>query len=213
MFGLKLRSKLDTKISQIHSLLARSFTNVKRDTTNLFQWTNYLYQRALAQENMIKRLELELSHIPKHPEDIKRIIDSYYSYETLLERIKALDKKIDTSLPQKEKVIVEKAPVAEIEKRLEKLEQQKKESLREKVVKRLTRNSKEYVKNLILSYIRKYGKITALQLKEMVVEEQGLCSKSSFYRLLEEIEEEQEIGVIKKGKEKHYIAKLSKKNY
>ncbi len=210
MFGLKLRSKLDTKISQIHSLLARSFTNVKRDTTNLFQWTNYLYQRALAQENMIKRLELELSHIPKHPEDIKRIIDSYYSYETLLERIKALDKKIDTSLPQKEKVIVEKAPVAEIEKRLEKLEQQKKESLREKVVKRLTRNSKEYVKNLILSYIRKYAQIGALQLKDMVVDEQGLCSKSSFYRVLGEIEALEEINVIRQGKEKYFFYKLSK---
>ena len=47
----------------------------------------------------------------------------------------------------------------------------------------------------------------------MVVEEQGLCSKSSFYRLLDEIEEEPEIGVMKKGKEKHYIAKIQKKNY
>ena len=47
----------------------------------------------------------------------------------------------------------------------------------------------------------------------MIVEEQGLCSKSSFYRLLEEIEQEPDIGVIKEGKEKHYIAKISKKNY
>ena len=53
----------------------------------------------------------------------------------------------------------------------------------------------------------------ALQLKEIVVEEQALCSKSSFYRLLEEIEQEPEIGVVKKGKEKHYITNISKKNY
>ena len=59
---------------------------------------------------------------------------------------------------------------------------------------------------MVLSYIKKYWEITALQLKEMVVEEQGLCSKSSFYRLLQEIEERGDIGVVKEGKEKHYMA-------
>ena len=97
-------------------------------------------------------------------------------------------------------------------KRLDKLEA-KKATIKEKIIKRITKNSKDYIKSIILSYIKKYGKITALQLKEMVVEEQGLCSKSSFYRLLEELEEEPEIGVLKKGKEKHYIAKVEKKNY
>ena len=52
--------------------------------------------------------------------------------------------------------------------------------------------------------------MSALQLKEMVVEEQGLCSKSSFYRILEEIESLDEIVTIKKGKEKHYMAKKIK---
>jgi len=64
---------------------------------------------------------------------------------------------------------------------------------------------------LILSYIIKYEKISALQLKEIVVDEQNFCSKSSFYRLLEEIEELDDIGVIKQGKEKHYISKAVKR--
>ena len=102
--------------------------------------------------------------------------------------------------------------IGQLHQRLEKLEA-KKATIKEKIIKRITKNSKDYIKSIILSYIKKYSKITALQLKEMVVEEQGLCSKSSFYRLLEELEEEPELGVIKKGKEKHYIAKLTKKNY
>jgi len=100
--------------------------------------------------------------------------------------------------------------ISYIEKRLERLEQ-KKLSIRERIVKRLTRNSKEYIKSVILSYIRKYEKISALQLKEIVVDEQNFCSKSSFYRLLEEIEELDDIGVIKQGKEKHYISKAIKR--
>ena len=74
-------------------------------------------------------------------------------------------------------------------------------------MKRLTRNSKEYVKSVIISYIRKYERISALQLKDIIVEEQNLCSKSSFYRLLEEVEGIDELGVIKQGKEKHYVSK------
>jgi len=79
--------------------------------------------------------------------------------------------------------------------------------MKEKIVKRLTRNSKEYVKSVIISYIRKYERISALQLKDIIVEEQNLCSKSSFYRLLEEVEGIDELGVIKQGKEKHYVSK------
>jgi len=96
--------------------------------------------------------------------------------------------------------------ISNIDRRLERLEQ-KKMSIKEKIMKRLTRNSKEYVKSVILSYIKKYERISALQLKEIVVDEQNFCSKSSFYRLLEEIGELDDIGIVKQGKEKHYISK------
>ena len=70
----------------------------------------------------------------------------------------------------------------------------------------LARNSKDYVKNAILGLIQKYQKITGLQLREILVEEQGLVSRSSFYRLLGELENEtQGLSVIEHGKEKIYI--------
>ncbi|MFH0868255.1 MAG: hypothetical protein V1831_02995 [Candidatus Woesearchaeota archaeon] len=210
MFGIRIQSSTERKLSQMHSLLAKSFSNVKNDTQKLFQWLNYLYQKNLEQQNQIKQLQLELSYIPKRPEDIRKIVDTYYSFDSLTERIKALNEKVD-SLKRSESYMPQThSGIYEIEQRLAHLEEQKKATIREKVVKRVTRNSKEYVKNLILAYIRKYTQIGALQLKDMIVYDQGLCSKSSFYRLLDEIEAMEGIGTVKQGKQKYYLYKQLK---
>src|SRR3989338_8088962 len=148
MLWLK-RNKEDAKFFQLHSLLANSFANVKRDTIKLFQWTNFLYQKSLEQERLVRQLQLELSCTPKNPEDIRRVVDSYYSYENLTEKIRMLNEKIDILKEQKAPA---KPVVYDVEQRLERLEQHKKASMREKIVKRLTRNSREYIKSLVLSY-------------------------------------------------------------
>jgi DNA repair exonuclease SbcCD ATPase subunit len=286
--GMRLfRKKKDIQngLTNLHSLLSDSFKNVEKDTHYILSWLQYLYQKNIQQEQLIHTLQTELSYTPKSKEEIKKIVDEFYSYEHIIERIKTLENRIDEikksallfeeshtnltrhqgelrklqdelhekhselhsehhSLSQKhtelrhdhhelrqkyedlgpqiedlkaqiqhEKLqpIGPAVDLEELKKRLEKLEE-KKSSIKEKIIKRITKNSKDYVKSLMISYIKKYGEISALQLKEMVVEEQGLCSKSSFYRLLEEIEESADIGVIKKGKEKHYIIKVSSKN-
>ena len=211
MFGITIQSGTEKKFSQMHSLLMRSFANVKNDTQKLFQWANYLHQKNLEQGHEIKQLKLELSYIPKRPEDIRKIVDSYYSFDNIMERIKILNEKIDNIPRGRSGHIPQARPeIGEIEQRLEQLEEAKKATIREKVVKRVTRNSKEYVKQLILSYIRKYTQIGALQLKDMIVYDQGLCSKSSFYRLLDEIETMEAIGVVKKGNQKYYLYKQLK---
>jgi|SRR3989338_4694559 len=210
-------AEIERKLSLMNEVLKKSFANVKRDTANIFQWLNYLYKKNLEQENLIRQLQMELSYMPKTREDVRKIIDDYYSFESLMARVKELGSKVE-ELSQKQPVVErvlrqapnEAADLSNIEKRLEKLEQ-KRMSIKEKIIQRLTRNSKEYIKSVMLSYIRKYERISALQLKDMVVDEQRLCSKSSFYRLLEELEQLEEIGVIKQGKEKHYIAKALKK--
>ena len=211
MFGITIQSGTERKFSQMHSLLLRSFANVKNDTQKLFQWANYLHQKNLEQGHEIKQLKLELSYIPKRPEDIRKIVDSYYSFDNIMERIKILNEKID-NIPKgrSEHTQAARPEIEEIEQRLEQLEEAKKATIREKVVKRVTRNSKEYVKQLILSYITKYTQIGALQLKDMIVYDQGLCSKSSFYRLLDEIEAMEGIGTVKKGKQKYYLYKQLK---
>jgi len=77
--------------------------------------------------------------------------------------------------------------------------------LKEKIFRKVTRHSKDYVKSMLISLVKKHGKISGLALREIVVEEQGIVSKSSFYRLLAEIEEEDSVHVLHEGKEKHYF--------
>ena len=184
MFWLKKQSNTERKLSQLNQLLARSFSNVKNDTQKIFQWLNYFHQKHLEQQNQIKQLQLELSYVPKNHQDIKKIIDSYYSFDNLMERINILNEKVDSLASKKEdtrQIHPQIHPeIHEIKQRINQLEEQKKATIREKVVKRVTRNSKEYVKNLILSYIKKYTQISGLQLKDMIVYDQCLCSKSSF---------------------------------
>lgn len=205
------KDNTEKKLMQMNELLKKSFANVKRDTTSIFQWMNYFYRKGMEQEQTIKRLQVELSYMPKTREEIRRIVDDYYSFEGIMAKMRELSEKVE-ELARKQPVQAERAMprevegISSIEKRLERLEQ-KRLSMREKIMKRLTRNSKEYVKSVILSYIKKYERISALQLKEIIVDEQNLCSKSSFYRLLEEIEQLDDVGVIKQGKEKHYISK------
>ena len=214
------KDNTEKKLSQMNDLLKKSFANVKRDTTSIFQWMNYFYRKGIEQEQLIKKLQMEISYMPKTREDIRRIVDDYYSFGSVMARVKELNEKID-DLSRKQSVHVERhmpqaiqkethQDISYIEKRLEILEQ-KKMSIKEKIMRRLTRNSKEYIKGVIISYIRKYEKISALQLKEIVVDEQNFCSKSSFYRLLEEIENLDDIGFIKQGKEKLYISKAIKR--
>ena len=210
------KDNTERKLQQMNELLKKSFANVKRDTTNIFQWMNHFYRKNMEQEQTIRKLQLELSYAPKTREEIRRIIDDYYSFEGILAKMREFDGKIDElsrrQMPEKyvpQPIQKEAVDISYIEKRLERLEQ-KKMSMKEKIIKRLTRNSKEYVKSIMLSYIKKYEKISALQLKEIIVDEQNFCSKSSFYRLLEEIEEMDGIGVIKQGKEKHYVSKAVK---
>jgi len=214
MFGIKIQSSTERRLSQMQNLLIKSFSNVKNDTQKLFQWMNYLHQKDLEQASEIKQLKLELSYIPKKPDDIRKIIDSYYSFDNLTERIKMVNERVDNISKGKSEPYIPTTHrgIHEIEQRLSDLEEQKQATIREKVVKRVTRNSKEYVKQLMLSYIRKYTQIGALQLKDMIVHDQGLCSKSSFYRLLDEIEALEDIGTVKKGKQKYYLFKQIKEH-
>ncbi len=216
LFG---KNKLvESKFSQLHHLLKSSFFNVKNDTNNIFKWLNYLYQKSLDQEHYIqeqsrniKELKTELSLVPKTKEQFKQIVDELYSYDTITKRIENVEFRLNSfhkgQIPASQS---DDYGLLQIQKRLENLEQ-KKAGLKEKLIKKITKKSKDYLKTVVLSYIKKYEKISALQLREMIIDEQGLCSKSSFYRILEEIEEQEEIGVIKKGKEKEYFAKISGK--
>jgi len=197
--------KIGNKLSHLDFALKASFVNVKKDTHLIFQWLNYLNQKTIAQDKLITELKKELFYLPKK-EDIRRLIDEHYTIEPILARIR----NIEETISKFSRPLTDTDDFKIIKKRLEKIEE-KKLNLKEKLIKRITKHSKDYVKSVIVSLIKKYEKISSMHLRDIVVEEQGLCSKSSFYRLLEELEALDEVAIIKKGKEKHYLYKLEKK--
>lgn len=139
---------------------------------------------------------------------VKEAIDEYYLYHDINFKLNTLQSQINEL---KNVSISSKQPSSALQEKIQIIEQKKsdlKANLREKLLRKITKNSKEYLKNMLVSMIHKYEKISAHQLREMVVEEQGLCSKSSFYRILEEIEELPDISIVWQGKEKTYVVKM-----
>ena len=133
--------------------------------------------------------------------------------EHLTRKIDSIKSKIE-SLEESHKPI--KSYVEEHSTRLEKLENRgysvsrPTTNARENLIKKIAKSSKDHVKTILRSLIIKYGQISALQLREIIVEEQALCSKSSFYRILEELETEDEISVIHEKKEKKFVFNVAR---
>lgn len=210
----------EKEVMALKSSTAEGFAKVKADVDTLYQWINYLYaqnqqlleqikaQKALIEEQKLALHELRvtLAHMPKTADEIKRVVDAYYNFEPLLTRLKHIEARIEEleskkklhhseeisyQIPPSSQFLAEKTSVS---------------NLKEKIVRRLVRNSKNYIKNFILGLVHKYGKISSLQLRDIVVDEQGLCSKSSFYRILEEMEKEGSVSSHGADKNKTFVA-------
>lgn len=223
------------KIQEIEQNVSSSFTKVKQDTDALYQWVSFLYQqnKQLSEENAalrrlteeqklaVNELKVIVTHVPKTASEIKQIIDAHYSFEPVISRIRHIEQKLESiEMRQRPSPLVEQrpsvqtvqhAPVhvqspAPIQHVQVPVHVEKPSSLREKLMRKIARNSKEYVKNLVMGLVHKYSRIGALQLREIIVEEQGLCSKSSFYRILEEMEKEHKLNVVSDGKHTIYVA-------
>jgi len=189
------RKNYEHSISAVHHALVSSFNHVKRDVVHVFSWLNYFHkkhqehdEKFIKTEERLANIEKQIATMPKTHHDIKEVLDYYYSYEDVIKRIQEINSRLNYIENQKEFD-----------------RQDKRIGIRERLVKKITKSSKDYVKSVILSLIKKYSKITGPQLKEILVEEQGLCSKSSFYRLLTELEEEELVKVIHTKKEKIYL--------
>lgn len=187
--------------SRIKSLV----NHVKNYSQAFNEWVRYFNNRHTEQEERIKALEYYLHqdhasristveswihYMPKTKEDIHSMVNDHSTLQELRIKLEEIRRRIDELEPNKV------SP---------------KQSIREKVMSKLSKNSKQYVKNLIISIIRKYQKIPALELKEMVVDEQRVCSKSSFYRILAEAERENDIQAERIGREKIYFSNYIEK--
>jgi hypothetical protein len=208
------------KLAEMDKTVSQSFTKVKQDTDTLYQWVTYLNAqnqqlveqnsafRRLAEEQKLALNELKVTvqHLPKTPHEIKQIVEQYYSFDPILQRIKHIEQKIELLEMRRERSSFRPLDHSTPSVSAPQARETASTNLKDKLMRKLARNSKDYIKNLVLGLVHKYGKMGALHLREMVVDEQGLCSKSSFYRILEEMEREHSLQVISDGKHTVYIA-------
>ena len=210
------------EIKHIHHRVESSFSNVKSDVYNIFSWIRYLQQsneflksQAQNTNNQLHHISQKLDDFNISKSDIKHMIDEHYQHHQKdhFAQFDHITQKLDNlSRINQEKASDIFQRLEMVAKRVESLESaplQKRRSFKEKIVQKIQKSSKDYVKGIILNFIRKYERISALKLREIVVEEQGLSSKSSFYRILEEIEEQEDIAIVREGKEKIYILKMA----
>jgi uncharacterized protein YoxC len=212
------QKKTQEDLERLHLRLGNSFANVRSDISRLTQtvqaynqWINYLHNKIQFQEAQLNELMHNVRHMPKSDVEVKRLIEEHYQdnhdLDRVNKRVEELHQRVDDMLRAHSPVVEQVALHHERISRLESGEKDKKPNFREKIVQKISRNSKEYIKGLMLSLIRKYEKVSAMQLREIVVEEQGLCSRSSFYRLLSELESSNEVETIDDGRERYYLHK------
>lgn len=172
-------------IEQSHNKQMQRVFNIEQNHNLHTQKLAAVEQNNRSYEDRMLKIEHQLTHLSSLDNSIQTD-DSKERFELLLRKIENINQRIYE---------------------LEKARSDRKIGLKERLIKKITKNSKDYVKTVIRSLITKYDKISGPQLKEIVVEEQGLCSKSSFYRLLAELEQESDISIIQDGKEKIYLSK------
>ena len=210
-----LIKRQDTKLQEMNQSLTASFEHVKSDVQHMQAWIHHLNQQNAYQQQVIDNVRAEIGQLKSQKtlsrEEIKDLIDHHYSLEPIVSRVEKLERELTQREPVQQadlspvmsklaeiaaKINTRPAPMPIAEKPISHLKQ--------KVVRDVARRSKDYVKNVIHNLIQKYNQASGLQLREIVVEEQKLVSKSSFYRLLQELEDEGSISVMPKGKEKIY---------
>lgn len=206
-----LHQKHESRFERLHDFLSIAFDKVKQDIHNVRSWIEYFNNKHSHHDSRINNLhqrlesiEKKVEYLPYKSEDIRKLIDYSYAYSDIVEKINRLSTKVE-HIESKSETLHKKFDQNSHSSQSYGHDLKEKVNIRQRLVKKITKGSKEYVKSVILSLIRKYKEISAYQLREIIVEEQGLCSKSSFYRLLKEIEELPEINVERGLKEKSYF--------
>ena len=193
--------KNKARMARLQEVLEHSFSRVRTDTRVLYDWVRYLHQQHLSsQRTMAHRMSRQRHSLTR--EDIQNLVGAY-GFDTFEKKVSAIEERI-----RKLELRLQEQHVQQIV-RVERVEPErpKMTHLQEKIVRNVVQRSKDYIKKTILSLMQKYDSITATTLREMVVEEQKLCSRSSFYRILEELQREKNLDILSSGKERIFRVK------
>jgi len=196
------------EIQEVHEYMKNSFQGVRQDNEKIYQWIQHLHQTNQQQEQLLGQLYQKNQHQEWRLQQLQQPVDHSHQINHLHQKINELNQKVDQVLDNHQhhsnQFHHHSQKLDDFHQRLQNLEKPKR-TFKEKIVQSFSKNSKNYLKNLIFQYLEQHEKISALQLKDMVVDQQGLASKSTFYRILQEIEDSPQVTVIKDGKQKYFI--------
>ena len=218
--------KKEVNSADSDSAITHAFTHVKNDIYHVFNWLKYFHSKHNSHDERLAKIEQRIESLEKSEtkssgiddtsySKVQDLIRYHYSYESLWQKVRAINDKLDKlekssqsnhSYPSR--ISIDPAEKISENPKCERL------GIKARLMRKISKNSKDYTKSAILSMIKKYSTISGSSLREIIVDEQGLCSKSSFYRILSELESESEISSVQSGKEKTYslIDSLEAKN-
>ncbi len=188
-------NKVHGRIDKLHESLKESFGKVRSDNANLTAWIKHLQQQNIIQRKILQRLNLQQNQFLKRSE-VMEIMKAEYPVDTHLERLELVSSRIENL----EKLLKSAPKKAKSEPKV------RHTNLQRKIVKNVARQSKEYIKKVMLALCRKYNQMSANMLREMVVDEQKLCSRSSFYRLISELNKDGSLSIVSTGKDRVFAA-------
>ena len=224
MLGFAKDKEVKKTFREFDQKLSTSFDLVKKEVGDIKQWLQVVYDRQnqndLTFQDMNVRLDLTISK-----QETKDLIDWYYaqvsndldtlkkSQQDVFYRLQELGNRIKPieqypqEISREIRVLRESLRVKQVQEPVRLVQipppiAHPHSNLADKLVRGIAKKSKEYIKNYLLQLCKKYDKINALTLREMVVEDQKITSKSSFYRLIQELEEEGLLKIVVDKKEK-----------
>ena len=210
------RRKKDRELAKLSDAVAVSFDRVREDTRSISSWLHYFWQFCHHHQHRQSKVERTVDELAERFPDeaqFRREIAKIVAHEIAEERrtrhghveeLKAKLKALEAQLAavHAERPRIPALPAREPHAPVGRVEQPR---LQVKMRRALTKGSKHYLKSVLVNLVSKWGRMSAVQLRDMVVDEQGLCSKSTFYRLLDELETEGALVMASKGREKIYL--------
>jgi len=216
-------------LAELDRKIALSFSNVDRDIRNLQQWIIHLNNRsellhkshnehvALTRKD-VQNINQWLSYLYKHNnelhkylrelvENVMKLKDGYEKINTKIGEILEKSEKIGSSTYQ---VRTRYEPKYEPKSEPEpgESEQKKKSGFEQKILNQIKPIRKDYIIQQIMGLVSK-GKYTTKEIERIIVDEKGLCGRTTFYSYIKELKLKKEIEYQEKGQKKVLTTSIS----
>jgi hypothetical protein len=126
--------------------------------------------------------------------DRNALLESFSRIREDITRLNAEINLLKLKKPSSENNTLTKEQIAEIVR--ETLSQVKKNSLSDSIVRKINKKRKSITLNRII-VLAEQKNLSVPQIKDAIVEEEGLCSKATFYRYIERLKEKGIISFVK----------------